>query len=34
MVSLTDSAVDKFKDIVSKQGTDGEGVRIFVVPGG
>jgi hypothetical protein len=34
MVSLTDSAVEKFKDVVSKQGTAGDGVRIFAVPGG
>jgi len=34
MVSLTDSAIVKFKDTVEKQGTAGDGVRIFVVPGG
>ena len=34
MVSLTDSAVIKFKEVVEKQGTGGDGVRIFVVPGG
>jgi Fe-S cluster assembly iron-binding protein IscA len=34
MVSLTDSAVTKFKEVVSKQGSAGDGVRIFVVPGG
>lgn len=34
MVSLTDSAVQRFKDVVSKQGDAGDGVRIFVVPGG
>jgi Fe-S cluster assembly iron-binding protein IscA len=34
MVSLTDGAIDKFKEVVSKQGADGDGVRIFVVPGG
>jgi Fe-S cluster assembly iron-binding protein IscA len=34
MVSLTDSAVKKFKEVVDKQGTAGDGVRIFVVPGG
>ena len=34
MVSLTDSAVKKFKDVVMKQGAAGDGVRIFVVPGG
>jgi Fe-S cluster assembly iron-binding protein IscA len=34
MVSLTDSAVGKFKEVVTKQGTNGDGVRIFVVPGG
>lgn len=34
MVSLTDKAVKQFKDVVSKQGTAGDGVRIFVVPGG
>jgi hypothetical protein len=34
MVSLTDSAVVKFKEVVTKQGAAGDGVRIFVVPGG
>jgi Fe-S cluster assembly iron-binding protein IscA len=34
MVQLTDSAVKKFKEAVEKQGTAGDGVRIFVVPGG
>ncbi len=34
MVSLTDSAIGKFKETVVKQGTAGDGVRIFVVPGG
>jgi Fe-S cluster assembly iron-binding protein IscA len=34
MVSLTDSAVKKFKNVVEKQGASGDGVRIFVVPGG
>jgi len=34
MVSITDSAAGKFREIVKKQGTDGDGVRIFVVPGG
>jgi hypothetical protein len=34
MVSLTDSAVGKFKEVVAQQGADGDGVRIFVVPGG
>jgi len=34
MVSLTDSAVRKFKEVVEKQGKEGDGVRIFVVPGG
>lgn len=34
MVSLTDSAVNKFKETVEKQGKSGEGVRIFAVPGG
>ncbi len=34
MVSLTDSAVKKFKEVVEKQGTSEDGVRIFVVPGG
>ena len=34
MVSLTDSAVNKFKEVVEKQGVAGDGVRIFVVPGG
>ncbi len=34
MVSLTDSSVAKFKEVVLKQGTNGDGVRIFVVPGG
>ncbi len=34
MVSLTDNAVNKFKEVVAKQGSNGDGVRIFVVPGG
>ena len=34
MVSLTESAVRKFKEVVEKQGTAGDGVRIFAVPGG
>ncbi len=34
MVSLTDSAVSKFKEVVEKQGNAGDGVRIFLVPGG
>ncbi len=34
MVSLTDSAVKMFKDVVEKQGKAGDGVRIFLVPGG
>jgi len=34
MVSLTDGAVKKFKEVVEKQGKTGDGVRIFLVPGG
>jgi Fe-S cluster assembly iron-binding protein IscA len=34
MVSLTESAVKKFKEVVEKQGSAGDGVRIFAVPGG
>jgi Fe-S cluster assembly iron-binding protein IscA len=34
MVSLTDGAVNKFKETVEKQGTAGDGVRIFAIPGG
>ncbi len=34
MVSLTDNAVTKFKETIEQQGTAGDGVRIFVVPGG
>ena len=34
MVNLTDSAVSKFKEVVEKQGKAGDGVRIFLVPGG
>jgi Fe-S cluster assembly iron-binding protein IscA len=34
MVSLTESAVSKFKEVVEAQGTSGDGVRIFLVPGG
>ena len=34
MVSLSDSAVTKFKEVVEKQGKAGDGIRIFVVPGG
>jgi Fe-S cluster assembly iron-binding protein IscA len=34
MVSLTDSAVKRFKEVVTEQGKAGDGVRIFLVPGG
>ena len=34
MVSITDGAVTKFKEVVTQQGTMGDGVRIFLVPGG
>ena len=34
MVSLTSSAVQKFKEVVEQQGAPGDGVRIFLMPGG
>jgi Fe-S cluster assembly iron-binding protein IscA len=34
MVSITDGAVKKFKEVVTQQGAAGDGVRIFMVPGG
>ena len=34
MISLTTSAVSKFKEVVEQQGTAGDGVRIFLMPGG
>jgi Fe-S cluster assembly iron-binding protein IscA len=34
MVSITDGAVTKFKEVVIQQGTAGDGIRIFLVPGG
>lgn len=34
MVSLTDSAVNKFKEVVNQQGAPGDGVRIFLITGG
>ncbi len=34
MVTLTESAVNKFKDIVEQEGRSGEGIRIFLAPGG
>jgi len=34
MVNLTEGAVKQFKTVVEKQGKAGDGVRIFVVPGG
>ncbi len=34
MLSLTDGAVKKFKEVVTQQGSPEDGVRIFVVPGG
>jgi Fe-S cluster assembly iron-binding protein IscA len=34
MVSMTDGAVTKFKEVVTQQGVTGDGVRIFLVPGG
>ncbi len=34
MLSLTTGAVTKFKEVVTQQGKTGDGVRIFLVPGG
>lgn len=34
MVSMTEGAVTKFKEVVTQQGTAGDGIRIFLVPGG
>ncbi len=34
MVSITESAVNKFKEVVNQQGAPGDGIRIFVIPGG
>ncbi len=34
MVSLTDGAVKKFKEVVEQQGGPEDGVRIFLIPGG
>jgi Fe-S cluster assembly iron-binding protein IscA len=34
MVSITDGAVTKFKEVVTQQGKAGDGIRIFLVPGG
>ena len=34
MVSITEGAVTKFKEVVTQQGTAGDGIRIFLVPGG
>jgi len=34
MVSITEGAITKFKEVVTQQGTAGDGVRIFLVPGG
>lgn len=34
MLSLTESAVNKFKEVVNQQGGPGDGIRIFVIPGG
>ena len=34
MVGLTDIAVLKFKEVIEKQGSEGEGIRLYAVPGG
>lgn len=34
MVSVTDLAVTKFKEAIEKAGRAGEGIRLFLVPGG
>lgn len=34
MLSLTESAVNKFKEVVNQQGGPGDGIRIFVISGG
>ncbi len=34
VVSFTDSAIRKLKDVVEKEGTPGDGIRIYTVPGG
>ncbi len=34
MLSLTEGAVKKFREVVEEQGKAGHGVRIFVVSGG
>ncbi len=34
MVSLTDTAVKKFKEVIQQQGTPGDGIRLFLIPGG
>jgi Fe-S cluster assembly iron-binding protein IscA len=33
MLTLTDSAIRKFKEFVEKEGTPGSGVKIFLVGG-
>ncbi|GBD99703.1 hypothetical protein BMS3Abin07_01743 [bacterium BMS3Abin07] len=34
MVGISDNAVKKFKEIIEQEGSPGEGIRIFLVPGG
>jgi len=34
VVSFTDSAILKLKEVVGKDGTPGDGIRIYTVPGG
>jgi Fe-S cluster assembly iron-binding protein IscA len=34
MVSLTDGAVQKFKEFLSSKGRERDGIRIFLIPGG
>lgn len=34
MIGLTDKAVAGFKEIIEQEGRTGEGIRIYLVPGG
>ena len=34
MVQLTDTAVCKFKEFLTSEGKEKEGIRIFLIPGG
>jgi Fe-S cluster assembly iron-binding protein IscA len=34
MVTVTENAVKKFKEVIEEAGRPGEGIRIYLAPGG